>query len=45
LDGLEKGLYVDINGNIIGEIVEMTNTPAELIMSNIYKSRFKIKDG
>ena len=23
----------------------MTNTPAELIMSNIYKSRFKIKDG
>ena len=44
-DGLEKGLYVDINGNVIGEIVEITNTPAELIMSNIYKSRFKIKDG
>lgn len=45
LDGLEKGLYIGSDGKTIGKIVEMTNTPAELIMSNIYKSRFKIKDG
>lgn len=44
-DGLERGVYVDENGNEIGTIVEMINTPAELIMSNIYKSRFRIKDG
>lgn len=45
LDGLERGVYLDANGNEIGTIVQMINTPAELIMSNIYKSRFKIKDG
>ena len=52
LDGLEINRYYHTNGNLIDEkgnryyqITEITNTPAELIMSNIYKSRFGIKDG
>lgn len=45
LDGLERGVYLDANGNEIGIITQIINTPAELIMSNIYKSRFGIKDG
>lgn len=52
LDGLELNRYYHNNGNLVDErgdryykIIELTNTPAEIIMSNIYKSRFGIKDG
>jgi hypothetical protein len=41
----ENGDKVDDNGDRYFEVTSITNTPAELIMSNIYKSKFRIKDG
>ena len=43
-DELEKKLYIDKNGNEYS-ITNLSNKPAELIMSNIYKTKFGIKDG
>jgi hypothetical protein len=52
LDGLSDYKYYHANGNLVDEngrtyfkVVSIKNVPAELIMSNIYKSRFGIKEG
>lgn len=52
LDGIEQNKYYHENGNLIDEngktyfkITSITNVPAELIMSNIYKTKFGIKEG
>ena len=52
LDGLAEDKYYHVNGNLVDEngktyfkVTSIKNVPAELIMSNIYKSRFGIKEG
>ena len=41
---LKKGFFIDDNGDKY-QIYDLSNTEAECIMSNIYKSTFGIKDG
>lgn len=43
-DELDKGLYVDQNG-INYTISNLQNISAELIMSNLYKTKFGLQDG
>lgn len=43
-DDLYNGIYVDENGTQYA-IGSLKNIPAELIMSNLYKSKFGLKDG
>ena len=41
---IKAGQYIDESGNNY-TITNLQNTAAEIIMSNIYKSAFHIKDG
>ena len=41
---IKSGYYIDENGNSY-DVFNLQNTAAEIIMSNIYKSAFHIKDG
>lgn len=43
-DELDRGVYVDENGNSIA-ISNLESISAELIMSNLYKTKFGIHDG
>ena len=43
-DELAKNEYVEENGTV-HKVLNLQNLPAELIASNIYKSKFGIKDG
>ena len=43
-DELYKGFYVDENGNSAA-VSDLRNIPAELIMSNLYKTKFGLRDG
>lgn len=43
-DELEEKLYIDENGSQYS-VTNLLNKPAELIMSNIYKTKFGLKDG
>ena len=43
-DELDKGLYVDQNG-VNYTISNLQNVSAELIMSNLYKTKFGLQDG
>lgn len=43
-DELDKGQYIDQNGNVY-TISNLENKSAELIMSNLYKTKFGIRDG
>lgn len=43
-DDLEKGIYIDEKG-VARQVQNLQNTAAELIMSNLYKSKFGLRNG
>lgn len=43
-DDLQNGVYVDENG-VERQVQNLQNTAAELIMSNLYKSKFGLRNG
>lgn len=43
-DDLEKGIYIDEKG-AARQVQNLQNTAAELIMSNLYKSKFGLRNG
>lgn len=43
-DDLQNGIYIDQNG-VKHQVQNLQNTAAELIMSNLYKSKFGLRNG